>query len=172
MKRLVNFYLIALFVSLFCLFEGVFAQSGADIKRGKEEYERTHPNEKTYFIEQAISLLDPADQIMPKAKAVTYERWEKIGGAVFGVLSSFSKDKFANKYFKEDGKFKQLITENLLTDDSSFQKFMELHKKHGFYKVTLWKAGYLMFYMREGREKKNGIYLIVLPVKPKLFEEV
>ncbi len=157
-------------------FEPIFAQNSADIKRGKEEYEKTHPNERTYFIDDVIALLDPADSIMPNAKAVTHERWDEIGGAMFGILNSFnragSKDKFTTKYFKDDGKLKRLLTENLLTDASSFQKFMEEHKENGFYKVILWKAGYLMFYMLEGRDKKKGINLVVVPVKPKLFEKL
>ncbi|HEX8174986.1 MAG TPA: hypothetical protein VF543_07690 [Pyrinomonadaceae bacterium] len=178
MRYFIRASLVVLLVIAFSPFEPNLAQSDADIKRGKKEYEETHPGKKTYFIADIIGLLDPVDFIMPSAKAVTHKRWKEIGGAMFGALVPFdrpasaSRDDFTTSYFQEDGKLKQIITEYLLTDVSSFQKFMEEHKKNGYHKVTLWKAGYLMFYMLEGRGEKQGTYFIVVPVKPKLFDKV
>lgn len=170
-------WLVFLVILLACSESG-FAQSRTEIESGKIRYEKSHPTEKTYLISDLIPFLDPADTIMPNARSVTFEEWEKIGGAMFGVIRQFnakgshSKDEFTIKYFKDDAKLKRLVTEYILTDASSFKKFMDEHRENGFYKVTLWKAGYLMFYMLEGREKKTGINLIVVPVKPQIFEEI
>ena len=152
-------------------------QSQEDIKRGKETYQKDHPNVKTYFIEEFVGVFDPADSIMPKAKAVTHEKWKDVGGAVFGRGVPFPRpknavaiDEFTASYFQHDD-FKQIVLRNLSTDPSAFQQFMDTHREKGFYNVTVWKAGYLMFMLLEGRDEGRGINYIIVPVNPKLFDE-
>jgi hypothetical protein len=48
---------------------------------------------------------------------------------------------------------------------------MQEHGNLGFYKVVIWKPGYLMFFMIEGRQTRKGLRYIVIPTKSKLFDE-
>ena len=168
--------LIILFSIMLGAFKPCFAQSKEDVERTKKEFEQTRPGERTYTIDELIKLLDPADSIMPKAKAITHEKWQKLRGATFGTVVSWGKakdensvDGFTASYSQKPSELKQLILENILTNSSSFSKFMEGHKK-GFYEVSVWKAGYLIFTLLEGRKEQKGIRFIAVPVKPKLFE--
>jgi hypothetical protein len=116
---------------------------------------------------------------MPKAGVMTYEKWKKIGGAIFGALNSFGTstgsnkpDNFTLNYFQDGGILERIVIENLLTDPLAFRRFLNEHREKGFYEVAVWRSGYLMFYMLEGRETKTGVKFIVVPVKPALFEKI
>jgi hypothetical protein len=152
-----------------------FGQSEATVKKAKEKYEKKHPGERTYFVDEIAKLLDSAEEIMPNARAMTFKRSDEIGGAIFGSSVSWKKSKepnqvdgFTKRYVKDD-KLKQVMTENLLTDASAFARFIEDHRKNGFYRVVVWAPGYVMFYMIEGRENRTGINYILIPSKPEFF---
>ena len=111
-------------------------QSEETVKRTKEKYEKEHPGERTYFVEELVKVLDPADSIMPNAKAITFERSKDVGGAVFGSSVSWNKSKqtdqldhFTERYLRDDN-LRQLILENLITDASAFENFMQEHKEN------------------------------------------
>jgi hypothetical protein len=157
----------------------VFDQDRATVRRTRDLYERTHPGERTYDIEDLGSLLDPADSIMPRAGVMTYEKWKKMGGAIFGASQSFDTSSGSNKpdsftlnYFQDGGILEGILIENLLTDPTAFRRFLNEHRQNGFYRVAFWRSGYLMFYMLESRKTKTGINFIVVPVKPTLFEKI
>jgi hypothetical protein len=165
-------------IAIFVLCPVCSGQSEATVKRTKEKYEKEHPGERTYFIEELVKVLDSADSIVPNARVMTFERSKDIGGAVFGSSASWDRSKkpnqrdhFTERYLK-DNKLRQLILENLLADASAFERFMQEHNEQGFYRVVVWKAGYLMFYMIEGRPHRTGINYILIPAKPEMFNKV
>ncbi|HEY2973152.1 MAG TPA: hypothetical protein VGJ48_11625 [Pyrinomonadaceae bacterium] len=123
-----------------------------------------------------MKVLDSADSIMPNAKKMTFERSKDIGGSIFGSLVSWNKSKHSNQLddftarYPRNNNLRLLILGNLLTDVSAFEKFMQEHKEKGFYRVVVWKPGYLVFFLIEGRQNRTGINYIVIPAKPDLFD--
>jgi hypothetical protein len=151
-------------------------QNEETVRRTKLKYEKEHPGKRTYFIEEFVAALDSADTILPNAKSLTYEKSKTIGGVMFGTslywktsTSPKRLDAFTETYFGNNN-LKQFILQNLFTDPSAFEKFMDQHHDHGFYRVIIWKPGFLMFFMAEGRQTDTGLKYIVVPAKSGLFD--
>jgi hypothetical protein len=92
------------FVSLSCSAIGLIviataacAQSEEMVRKTKETYERAHPGERTYLVEELVAAIESADVIMPNAKALTYERNKEIGGPFFGASMSWKTSRLPKR---------------------------------------------------------------------------